>query len=78
LRRQSTILDTAHLLIEALPEVLGELSRQEQEQLEMALISRIDVDRDNQVSITLCLDADAIRALPNLRSDSSRPPESPR
>ena len=41
----------------------------------MALIDRIDVDKDNQVSINLRLDAEAIRALPNLQPGSFRPPE---
>ena len=42
----------------------------------MALIDRIDVDKDNQVSINLRLDPDVIRALPNLQQGSFRPPES--
>ena len=40
----------------------------------MALVDRIDVDKDNQVSINLRLDPEAIRALPNLLKGSFRPP----
>ena len=69
-------LDTAHILVQALPQILGDVAREEQEQLIMALIDRIDVDKDNQVSINLRLDPDVIRALPNLQQGSSHPPES--
>jgi len=64
-------LDAAHLLVQALPQVLGEVSRQEQEQLIMALIRRIDVSKSNQVSISLRLDPETIRSLPNLQQGSS-------
>ena len=70
-------LDAAHILIQALPQVLGDVSRQEQEQLVMALIDRIDVDGINQVSINLRLDPDVIRALPSLQQAVSRPLVSP-
>ena len=36
----------------------------------------IDLDKNNHVLINLCLDPKVIRALPNLRLDSSRPRES--
>lgn len=47
---------------------------QKQEQLVLALISRIDVDKNNQVRITLRLDTEAIRGphQPNPPSASSR------
>lgn len=68
-------LDAAHLLVQALPQILGEVSRQEQEQLIMALIDRIDVDGNGQASIHLRLDVDVIRALPNLQPAASHPHE---
>ena len=52
-------------------QILGEVLRQEQEQLIMILIDRIDVDGNNQVSINLRLDPEAVRALPNLQSAAS-------
>jgi site-specific DNA recombinase len=70
-------LDAAHLLVQALPQILGEVSRQEQEQLIMALIDRIEVNGSNQVSINLRLDPAIIRSLPSLRPGSSPLPESP-
>lgn len=70
-------LDTAQLLIDALPHILDEVSRQEQEQLIMALIERIELDKDNQVTITLRLDAAAIREIPNHPSATSPQPELP-
>jgi hypothetical protein len=63
--------DTAHNLVKALPETLPILSREEQESLIMALISRVDVSSINQVSITLRLHPDVTRDLPNLRAESS-------
>jgi hypothetical protein len=54
--------DIAHILVQALSQILGEVGREEQEQLIMALIDRIDADKDNQVSINLRLDRDTIRA----------------
>ncbi len=68
----------AHTLIAALPEVLSNVSRQDQERLIMALITRIDVDHNNEVAITLRLDPDVIQALvqPNRLSASSRQPGS--
>jgi hypothetical protein len=68
--------DMAHILVQALSQILGEVGREEQEQLVMALIDRVDVDKDNQVSINLRLDPEAIRARPNLQQASSHPPES--
>src|SRR5258708_24185811 len=56
-------LDTGHALIAALPQVLPDLSREEQEKLIMALISRIDVAGNNEVAITLRLDPMVIRSL---------------
>lgn len=69
-------LDAAHLLVQALPQILGEVSRQEQEQLVMALVDRVDVDSDNQVSINLRLDPEAIRSLPTLQPEVSHQHES--
>lgn len=73
-------IDSANHLIASLPDVLPELSRQEQEQLIIALISEIEVDGANNVSITLRLDPDALPrlGLPTRLSASSRPPESER
>lgn len=68
-------LDAAHLLVQALPQVLGEVSRQEKEQLIMALIHRIDVSKSNQVSISLRLDPELICSLPSLQQGSSPLPE---
>ena len=70
-------LDAAHILVQALPQVLGDASRQEQEQLVMALIDRIDVDGNNQVATNLRLDPNIIRALPSLQQVTSHLPESP-
>src|SRR5690606_486273 len=70
-------LDAAHILIQALPQVLSDVFSREQEQLVMALIDRIDVDGNNQVSINLRLDPDIIRALPSLQQAASHPRESP-
>jgi hypothetical protein len=71
-------LDTVHALIAALPEVLPDFSREEQERLIIGLIARIDVDADNQVAITLRLDPDVIHALAqtSLLLASSRQPGS--
>lgn len=69
-------LDAAHLLVKALPQILGEVSRSEQEQLIMALIDRIEVTAANEVSINLRLDAAVIHALPSLQSAASLQPES--
>jgi len=70
--------DTAHTLVDTLPEALPDLSREEQERLVMALISRVDVDGDNQVTITLRLDPDVIPTLlqPMDHAASSRQLES--
>jgi site-specific DNA recombinase len=76
LRDAKEQMDAAHILVQALPQILGEVARAEQEQLVMALIDRIDIDKDNQVSINLRLDPDVMRALPNLQQGSSHPPES--
>ena len=57
--------------IQALPQFLRKASCQEQEQLIMVLIDRIDVDGSNQVSINLRLTLNVIRALSNFPSDSS-------
>ncbi len=69
-------LEVAHALIKSLPKVLEVVSRQEQEGLVIALISRIDVNRNNEVEITLRLDPDVIHRLelPNLQSVSSHQP----
>ncbi len=70
--------NTAQMLIASLPTILLDLSRQEQEKLIIALISRIDVDRNNAVSITLRLDPSVIHSLglPNPPQASSPQPES--
>ena len=70
-------LDAARILVQALPQILGEVAREEQEQLIMALIDRIDVDKDNQLSINLRLDPDVIRGLPNPLLEFSRRPGLP-
>ena len=57
--------------MKASPETLPILSREEQESLIMALISRVVVSSINQVSITLRLHPDVIRDLPNLHAESS-------
>jgi DNA invertase Pin-like site-specific DNA recombinase len=71
-------LSTAQSLILALPEALPDLPKEEQEQLVMSLITRIDVDKDNQVKIHLVLDPRRSNDphQPKGRSVSSRQPES--
>jgi hypothetical protein len=56
----------------------SEVSHQEQEQIIMALINRIDVDGKNQVAITLRLDPETIRGLPTPQEAASPQQESPR
>jgi DNA invertase Pin-like site-specific DNA recombinase len=68
--------ETAHSLLAVLPEILIDLSKQDQEQLVMALIARVDVSGENEVSITLRLSPDAIRDLPILHEEASHQPES--
>lgn len=70
-------LDAAHVLVEALPQVLETVERNAQEQLVLALIERIDVGGNNQVAITLRLDPDVIEALSNRLEEASRPHELP-
>ena len=63
--------DVAQTLVAALPQILSDVTREQQEQLVMLLIDRIDVDGSNQVSITLRLDPDVIQNLPTLPSEAS-------
>ena len=65
--------DSARILVVALPEMLPELLKIEQEHLVMALITRIDIRGDNQVMITLRLAPDVVHNLPILRSGVSPP-----
>ena len=69
-------MDSARILVEAIPEMLPELSKIEQEHLVMALIPRIDIRGNNQVKITLRLAPDVVHSLPILRSGVSPPLES--
>ena len=68
--------ETAHTLVDALPEILIELPKQDQEQLIMALIARVDVSGENEVSITLRLAPEVIRDLPIFHQEASHQPES--
>src|SRR5690606_22983974 len=67
-------LDAAHILIQALPQVLSDVFSREQEQLAIALM---DVDGKHRGAISLRLDPDITRALPSHRQAFSHPPESP-
>ena len=59
--------DSARIQVEALPEMLPELSKVEREHLVMALIHGIDMRGNNQVKITLRLAPDVVHNLPILR-----------
>lgn len=50
LRDAKEQMDAAHILVQALPQILGEVARGEQEHLVMALIDRVHVDKDNPVN----------------------------
>jgi hypothetical protein len=63
-------MDAAHILVQALPRILGEVAREDQRV--MALIDRIDVDKDNPVWINLRLDPDVMRARSNRPLESFR------
>ncbi|WP_414692092.1 recombinase family protein [Phototrophicus methaneseepsis] len=69
-------LASAEVLIDQLPDILPQIQRSDKEKLIMALISRIDVDADNQVTITLCLHPDVLANLPTHQQGASPQQES--
>lgn len=77
LREAREQFDSVQTLVSVLPEILTEVTREEQEQLIMALIDRIEVSGDNQVAITIRLDPQVLQSLPTDLSASSPLPESP-
>ena len=64
LREAREQFDSVQTLVSVLPEILTEVTREEQELLIMALIERIDVSGDNQVAMTIRLDSHVIQSLP--------------